>query len=76
MPRTPKKPLGESSTFPQPYPSTPDKAASTPGSGGKATAWTGEELVLLFRFVMDRNGREWGETEEGRTASQARQTWA
>jgi hypothetical protein len=81
MPRTPKKPSGGSSSPPEPYPSFPDKAAYKPttsatSSASKATAWTGAELVQLFRFAMDRNGREWAVAVEGRTASQARQTWA
>lgn len=44
-------------------------------NGGKGTAWTGEELIQLFRFAMDRDGRDWGVAVQGRTANQARQTW-
>jgi hypothetical protein len=81
MPRTPKKPSGESSSLHKPYPSTPDKTESKASmrgniNGGKGTAWTGEELIELFRFAMDRNGRDWGVAVQGRTANQARQTWA
>jgi len=81
MPRTPKKPSRESSPPQKPYPSTPDKTESKPSmrgniNGGKGTAWTGEELLNLFQFVLDRNGRDWGLAVEGRTANQARQTWS
>jgi hypothetical protein len=82
MPRTPKKPLELHGSDQKPYLFTPKKmtdikaSTSTGGSGGKASPWTGEELVVLFRFAMDRNGREWSEAVEGRNASQARQTSA
>ena len=79
MPRTPKKPRADSTTPTKPYPtSSPDDKTDikTTINNAKATAWTGEELVILFRFAMDRNGRDWGQAVEGRNASQARQTWA